>query len=439
MKGWFTLKFVRKLVAALTATTLVAISGLSSVCMAAREFDYISEYNRQSKLICEYSLNMLKSIDKSTGFTKGGPDGNYFKKDKLSDEEKKIYDQIVNEANKIKQSIPQQDSDYEIKLARSIFFWIRNNITYDKTSVNLGHDQEGMQIFNSNRKAQDALSVFKAREGVCAGVADLARVFMREAGLPCMMVCNYDHKFNAVWLDSLGGWALFDATCTEEMRIQELKASKNSKSGVSQDVIAMDDNFTAVAEPEKYSLEENNKYFMSRWGANHHVYSVYDLTTGFTKFSLELNGAAYIPLPKFIAIKSDNNSIIIDEDALSMNENCKIEGNVENIQNFDVFIKNFVKVDAARSHIRKMLQKDGVEFSLSCDGKQSKLSIKPLNGSVSCDTVTIPDELVPFLADIDKFDVDSNIKTVKYDLLRKGHALKEKAVPNGVKFEQIDS
>lgn len=355
----------------------------------------------------------------------------------MSDEEKKIYDQIVNEANKIKQSIPQQDSDYEIKLARSIFFWIRNNITYDKTSVNLGHDQEGIQIVNPNRKSQDALSVFKAREGVCAVVADLARVFMREAGLPCMMVCNYDHKFNAVWLDSLGGWALFDATCTEEMRIQELEASKNSKSGVSQDVIAMDDNFTAVAEPEKYSLEENNKYFMSQWGTNHHVYNVYDLATGFTKFSLELNGAAYIPLPKFIAIKSDNNSINIDEDALSMNENCEIVGNVESIQNFDVFIKKLVKVDVSRSHIRKILQKDGVEFSLSCDGKQSKLSIKPLNSSVSCDTVTIPDEMIPFLADIDVFYVDANIKTVKYDLLREGHALKKNAVSNGVKFEKI--
>lgn len=434
MKGWFTLKFVRKLVAALTATTLVAVSGLNSVCIAVRDNRDLADQIKANEY---YALKMLQSIPKDQGLNKSNQDGNYFKKDKLSDEEKKIYDQIVNEANKIKQSIPQQDSDYEIKLARSIFFWIRNNITYDKTSVNLGHDQEGIQIVNPNRKSQDALSVFKAREGVCAGVADLVRVFMIEAGLPCMMVCNYDHKFNAVWLDSLGGWALFDATCTEEMRIQELEASKNSKSGVSQDVIAMDDNFTAVAEPEKYSLEENNKYFMSQWGTNHHVYNVYDLATGFTKFSLELNGAAYIPLPKFIAIKSDNNSINIDEDALSMNENCEIVGNVESIQNFDVFIKKLVKVDVSKSHIRKILQKDGVEFSLSCDGKQSKLSIKPLNSSVSCDTVTIPDEMIPFLADIDVFYVDANIKTVKYDLLREGHALKKNAVSNGVKFEKI--
>ena len=438
MEGWLVLKLGKKLVAALTATTLVTVSGLSSVCIAVRDNrDFAQTLADQIKANEYYALKMLQSIPKDEGLNKSNQDGNYFKKDKLSDEEKKIYDQIVNEANKIKQSIPQQDSNYEIKLARSIFFWIRNNITYDETSVNLGYDQEGMQIFNSNRKSQDALSVFKAREGVCAGVADLARVFMREAGLPCMMVCNYDHKFNAVWLDSLGGWALFDATCTEEMRIQELEASKNSKSGVSQDVIAMDDNFTAVAEPEKYSLEENNKYFMSQWGTNHHVYNVYDLTTGFTKFSLELNGAAYIPLPKFIAIKSDNNSIIIDEDTLSMNENCKIEGNVENIQNFDVFIKNFVKVDISESHIKKTLQKDGFEFNLSCDGKQSKLTIKPLNGSVSCDTVIIPDELIPFLADMDVFDVDSRIKTVKYDLLRNNDTLNQSAVPSGIRFEPI--
>lgn len=45
--------------------------------------------------------------------------------------------------------------------------------------------------------------------------------------------------------------------------------------------------------------------------------------------------------------------------------------------------------------------------------------------------------LIPFFADMDVFDVDSSIKTVKYDLLREGHTLKKNAVPNGVNFEQI--
>ena len=55
------------------------------------------------------------------------------------------------------------------------------------------------------------------------------------------------------------------------------------------------------------------------------------------------------------------------------------------------------------------------------------------------DEVEIPDELVPFLADIDEFNVASSIKTVKYDLLRKKDSLKKDAVPNGVRFEQINS
>lgn len=456
MKGWFTLKFVRKLVAALTAITLVAISGLSSACMAAREFDYIAEYNRQSQLNCEYSLDMLKSIDRSIGLTKGGEDGNYFKKGNLTDEEKKIYEEIVGETDKIKNTISQKDSDYEVKLAKAVFLWIRKNIKYDEESVSLDAESNtiegkfGVKKNSENRKPQDALTVFSNQRGLCEGIVKLAQLMMKIAGLSCVGLGDHSHAFNAVWLGGeTGGWALFDATAEEAKRQNEQDYfnegdSVKSKYNHSIDNMILDLNFPAAYRYGSSPLKTSNESFITGPFGGRNIYVVYDDSADFYKCFTNYNGVCYALTPATLVVEIDNNShnnnnsIFVDEKMLKYKTRCMINGNIKCIKNFNVFYKNFVRVDVSRSHIEQTLKKDGVEFKLSCNGEQSNLIIKSLEDGKNFDAVTIPNELIPFLPDIDKFDVDSNIKTVKYDLLWKENTLKEGAIPNGVKFEQVD-
>lgn len=166
---------------------------------------------------------------------------------------------------------------------------------------------------------------------------------------------------------------------------------------------------------------------------DHFVYDVGDAASGFDKQSLDFYGVSYKPSPLVLTLKSDNNSIHINENMIQMNRYCKITRNATKIDNFDVFSKKFVKVNISESHVNETIKKDGFEFNLSSDGSKSRLKIKPLEGNVNYD-------LVPFLADIDVFDVDPDIKTVRYDLLKTKDSLKEGVViPNGVRFEQINS
>lgn len=436
-------KILNKLTVALMATIFITISGLSSVCMAVKDTRNFEETcAHRIKANEYYASKMLESIPKEEGLKKSNQDGNYFKQDKLSDEEKKTYDEIVVQVNEIKESVYKDSSSelsYDCKLAKSIFFWVRNNIKYDEESVN-EFDENGNEKINPNRKSQDALSVFKNRTGVCAGVADMSRLMLRIAGLPCMMISNSHHKFNSVWLESLNGWALFDATFAEVTKNYEENESKKSKSGMSPNDIGLINNFTAVSDTTNYTLQDNNAYFLAQGVGDHYVYRVFDTATKFCKPNLDFDGVSYIPLGSYLELYSDKKDIfVVDNNLIQMCNNCKIYGNVEKIENFDVFIKNFVKVDVSKSHVKNKIEKAGFEFNLSCGGNQSKLEIKPSDGSVGCEEVEIPDELIPFLADIDVFDVDSNIKTVRYDLLRTEDTLKKSAVPNGVKFEQINS
>lgn len=323
--------------------------------------------------------------------------------DKLSDEEKKVYDQVVAQVRKIEDSVNQDSSSdllRDCKLAKAIFFWVINNITYDELSAERSLDENsfegkmGIKSVYKNRKPQDALTTFKNNTGVCVGVARLAKLMMRIAGLPCLAVGNYDHEFNAVWLDSLGGWAFFDATTYKTDQREEEQESKET--GVSVDEIVLNNRFTAISENGEHNLQIDNRYFLAQGLGDHFIYSVVVKAIGFGKLWLDFDGVCYEPFPAMLMVKSNNDSTFVDEKLINMNENCKLEGNVKNIQNFDVFIKNFIKVDVSRSYIKKTLQKDGFEFNLSCDGKQSKLTIKPLNGSVSCNTVIIPYEFDTF-------------------------------------------
>ena len=454
------MKFFKKLIAALTATSLVTVSGFSSVCMAAREYN-IDEYYRKFDLNCEYSLEMLKSIDKSIGLTKGGDDGNYFKEGNLSDEEKKIYDKIVNEVKKIKDSVDKDDSSNlskDCKLAKAIFFWVRNNIKYDKESVSLPaeantfEDKLGVKKTNENRKPQDALTVFKNGEGVCEGISKLAQLMMKISGLPCVCVGNHEHSFNAVWLgENPGGWALFDATAEpKEIQDQEDYFYKGKdedgkdvkeKYNNSFDNMILDEKFPAVYKYESSTLEESNKLFISAdLFMTHLIYVVSDNLAGIYKNYLnDYNGVYYMLSPKILIVTTNNNSISVDEKMLQYKPRCTLAGNIKNIENFDVFYKNFVRVDISQSQINKTIKQGDFEFNLSADGKKSKLEIKPSENGKNFDTVTIPNELIPFLSDIDEFKVDSNIKTVKYDFLWKEQAFKKNVIlPKDVKFEQID-
>lgn len=449
------MKFFKKLIAALTATSLITVSGFSSVCMAAREFDCFAEYDRQSKLICEYSLEMLKSIDKSVGLTKGGNDGNYFKKGNLSDEEKKIYDQIVAQVDKIKNSIGEDNSNLpeDYKLAKAIFLWIRNGIKYDENSVSLSAESGSLESKvgalknNEKRKPQDALTVFSNREGLCEGIANLAQLMMKISGLSCICVGNHIHEFNAVWLgENSGGWALFDAVANEQVKQSEQKDFNENeevrlKYNNSLDNMILDEEFPAIYRYKSLNLDEINKCFINQIYGDHYIYVVLDHLTDVYKTSLNnYNGVNYMLSPKTLIVTTNNNSIVIDEKMLQYKLRCMLDGNIKNIENFDVFYKNFIKVDISRSHFNKTMKQDGFEFNLSADGKKSKLEIKLLDGNKNSDIVRIPNELIPFLANIDEFVINSDkIKTVKYDFLWKSDKLKDDVIiTEGVKFEQND-
>lgn len=268
--------------------------------------------------------------------------------------------------------------------------------------------------------------------GVYVGITRLTQLMMKIAGLPCLSALNYNHEFGVVWLDSLGGWALFDAIYTEKM--QEEEKQEVEQYGKSLDLISLCNNFPAVFDPGNFDLQQANEYFITEtMFPDHFVYDVGDAASGFDKQSLYFYGVFYKPSPLVLTLKSDNNSIHINENMIQMNRYCKITRNATKIDNFDVFSKKFVKVNISESHVNETIKKDGFEFNLSSDGSKSRLKIKPLEGNVNYD-------LVPFLADIDVFDVDPDIKTVRYDLLKTKDSLKEGVViPNGVRFEQINS
>ena len=460
------MKFFKKLIAALTATSLVTVSGFSSVCMAAREknFDLKEAYQKYERHR-NYSLELLNSIDKSIGLAKSDDDGNYLKKGNLSDEERKIYDEIVKQVEKVKDSASKDTCDLseDYKLAKAIFFWVRNNINYDTNSrdipVEMGSLEYKLDLPAENsekRKPQDALTVFNNREGVCEGNANLVQLMMKIAGLPCICVANNGQAFNAVWLgENSGGWALFDTTAeTKKKKEQEwLFENATDESGKSIkeiyknsiDNLILDEKFPAVYNGKNSNLEESNKSFINPFKGNHFVYIVYDNLTGMYKTSLKNHdGVDYILVPRALLVGIDSKSkadlsVVVDEEMLQYVPKCMLFGRIENIKNFDVFYKNFVKVDISGSHFNKTIKQDGLEFNLSADGKKSKLEIKPSDGGKNFDTVTVPNELIPFLPDIDEFKVDSNIKTVKYDFLWKEQAFKENVIlPKDVKFEQID-
>ena len=87
---------MKKLVVLLTVVTLGTFNGLSSMCMAVRDNrEAINVFVDQVKTSQSFALTMLNSIDKSVGLKSSDHDGNYFKMDKLSGEEKKTYDEVV--------------------------------------------------------------------------------------------------------------------------------------------------------------------------------------------------------------------------------------------------------------------------------------------------------------------------------------------------------
>ncbi len=428
------MKFFKKLIAVLTATSLVTVSGLSSVCMAVKDHrDLEHTFVDQIKAGRYYALKMLQLLPKDEGLKKSDKDGNYFKKDKLNDEEKKIYDEIVKQVDEIKDSVDKDDSSNlpkDCKLAKAIFFWVRNNIKYDKSSDSEFDEYENEKV-NPNRKPQDALTVFKNGMGVCSGSSNLAKLMMNMAGLSCMIASNNTHMFNVVWLDSLGGWALFDASLPEYTKKDEIENA--NKYEVSPDRIGLCNNFTAVSDTTR-TLQDNNEYFLAQGLGENLVYFIGNSVNYFHCSSICLDGVKYFPSASYF-----NTAGCTQMGCYLELSSCKKDILVDDKLNFDVFYKNFVRVDISQSQINKTIKQGDFEFNLSADGEKSKLEIKPLEGNVNHDEVEIPDELVPFLADIDEFNVASSIKTVKYDLLRKKDSLKKDAVPNGVRFEQINS
>jgi len=98
----------------------------------------------------------------------------------------------------------------DVQKARSIYFWIAQNIRYH---------------VNGNDQAQDAEYVFKHGQGVCEGFSNLFQQMSREAGLQAHVVIGYvkderyernkklpfpNHAWNAVLVD--GQWQLLDVT-----------------------------------------------------------------------------------------------------------------------------------------------------------------------------------------------------------------------------------
>ncbi len=153
--------------------------------------------------------------------------------------EKKVYDEIYNTVqsliDKVDERIPGNpkykgkpsknlDKPRNWRIAKAIYRWVAKNIYYDYEGKGGQKDSNG----NSLRKPQDALFVFKTKQGVCTGYTDLIKVMMRMAKIPCACLSTLDningsgHMYNAVCLDNLDStkgknakskvWVLLDAT-----------------------------------------------------------------------------------------------------------------------------------------------------------------------------------------------------------------------------------
>jgi len=84
---------------------------------------------------------------------------------------------------------------------RAIHDWICLNIKYQSTSSYNGYPYE---------TSASAFEVYKNKRGVCYGYAQLTQLMLQSVGVPCVIMRNNSHVWNAVYID--GEWKFIDNT-----------------------------------------------------------------------------------------------------------------------------------------------------------------------------------------------------------------------------------
>lgn len=132
---------------------------------------YSSSYTVSSKITNDYELYQIS-----------------YTPEKLTKDE---YNSCYGIANQVSSSFSGADRYGKVK---GVFEWLCNNITYDTTY--------------SNHTLSSAL---QGRNTVCEGYAMSFQLMMNQLGIPCYIIVDDEHAWNAVQMED-GVWYLVDAT-----------------------------------------------------------------------------------------------------------------------------------------------------------------------------------------------------------------------------------
>ena len=407
-----------------------------------------------------YSTLLLNKVDRAR-VMQTGEDGNLLKKEKLTADEKKIYDEIKNDVDELVKSADSDNSvlSADVKKTKAICNWINEKISYDEKSLHsfssfdFSKGVEGeITSINPDRREQSALNAYKDKTAVCAGKALLFELMMKMAGLSCVCVDNFTHAFNAAWLDRGDGepcWMFIDPTET------------GGDDPLSQFSKAIFEPGQSFDKPFKYDSKACNEGFIILGGGSHFVCDIYssmdssipgmvtidnpDGSTIYCRRAASHAGAIYDKK------SSDSQVFALPKDLVCLSKRWELSGDFKTIEGLDAFVQHGIQLDIRETSFCQIVEKDGVLFEIygggikkkkDAEGKpiysKSVLKIKPEEG-VSVDEVSIPQELEIFLGDIEKIQVESDsIKTVKYSLLEQCDFLKEGIqLPGSVKFEKV--
>lgn len=87
--------------------------------------------------------------------------------------------------------------------------WITSHLKYDSYKVNVLHHQRYSNGFTLTDPTQ---FVSQNYTGVCLDFSQIYAIMCREAGIPCVVLSNDHHAWNAIYIEDLGDWFEVDLT-----------------------------------------------------------------------------------------------------------------------------------------------------------------------------------------------------------------------------------
>lgn len=140
---------------------------------------------------------------------------------------------------------PDDEANEYVK-ARALFAWMQSNIAYDKDATS--GDMDYRWAVAAKAGSAKGYTMWDSRLGKCEDFSNVYAIMCRELGIPCHVVSNETHAWNAVYLN--GRWELVDIN------------------GGIRSAYVGEDNTTYVANAKAYWAEQEAKGgYTPAWGS----------------------------------------------------------------------------------------------------------------------------------------------------------------------------